>query len=115
MPEQNRTHIVHDRRNGHPFRTIGYRVTGHDGRLLNVVAAETRCHPNDNFDREEGRKHVYSRLKSYQAGARSPDLRAFEADIAMDVPTNNREYRELEQTLLELADIRLPLPAALRE
>ena len=112
---ENRTHIVHDRRNGHPFRTLGYRITGSNRGMVEVVAAETRCHPNDNFDRETGRKHVHSRLEAYQNGGRSSDLRAFEASVSMDVPTNNREYRELEQTLLELSDIRLPTPAALKD
>jgi hypothetical protein len=109
----NRTHIVHERRSGHPVRTLGYRIKGSHNGMVEVIAAESRCHPNDNFNRETGRRHVASRLEAFESGARSPDLRAFEANISMDMPSNHREYRELEDTLFHLADIRLPTPAAL--
>lgn len=108
------THIVHDRTNDHQ-RTIGYRIQDNANNSLKVICAETRCHPNDNFNRRVARGHVNCRLDSYQKGARSPNLRVFEADISMRTPTTASEYRELEQTLLLLSDYRLPRPAALQE
>lgn len=110
--ENNRTHIVHDRIDD---RTVGYRIIDNGDNYVHAVVAETRCHPNDNFNKATARAHVNSRLDSYETGARSPSLRAFDADVSMPRPTNAGEWRELEQTLLELADLRLPTPAALEQ
>lgn len=111
---ENQTHIVYDR-DEQKQRTLGYRIVEADDKHVTVITAETRCHPNDNFNKEVARGHVNSRLNSYQAGARSPKLRAFDTDIAMAMPTTARDFRELEETLLQLSEYRLPLPAALQE
>lgn len=106
------THIVHDREED---RTLGYRIVENDSDHVAVVCAETRCHPNDNFNKATARAHVNSRLDSYMDGNRSPRLRVFEADVNVSTPQNARDYRELEATLLALSEYRLPTPAALRE
>jgi len=111
---ETQTHIVHDRSEDRQ-RTIGYRIVEADQQpSIRVVCAETRCHPNDNFRKDTARAHVNARLNSYESGARSPKLRAFEAALARSAPTNAEEYRALENELLMLADHHLPIPAALR-
>ena len=109
------THIIHDRDDRHQ-RTLGYRIVGvgEPAGTINVICAETRCHPNDSFTKGVARGHVNARLDSYQRGARSNKLRVFETHLARNEPTNAQEYRDLESILLEMADIRLPRPAALR-
>lgn len=113
MTEQNQTHIVYDRTQERQ-RTLGYRVVDASDSHVGVIAAETRCHPNDRFEKRIARGHVDSRLDSFADGHRSPRLRAFAADVTMTRPTTASEWRELEETLLWLADIRLPTPAAVR-
>lgn len=106
----NRTHIIHERT---PYvqRTIGYRVIGTEGGV-NVVAAEARCHPNDLFNKKIARSIVDTRLDSaIEAGK---EHRVFRASVAnINTPTTAREWRELEQTIVALAEFRLPEPAAL--
>lgn len=106
-----RTHIIHERTE-EVQRTLGYRVVSNDDNTLNVVAAEARCHPNDNFNRKVARSIVETRLDSaLNEGKRH---RVFEASIANTrQPTSARDWRELEQTLLMLSEYRLPTPAAL--
>lgn len=111
MPD-NRTHIIHERTE-EVRRTLGYRVVSTDNNSVSVIAAEARCHPNDNFNRKVARSIVDTRLDSaLKEGKRH---RVFEASIANTrEPTTAREWRELEQTLLMLAEYRLPEPAALQ-
>lgn len=111
--ESNQTHIVYDR-NGNHQRTIGYRIVPTGTNSVRVICAETRCHPNDNFTKDVARNNVNSRLNSFAAGARSSKLRAFEARLEMAEPRTSSEYRQLEKTLLRLADSYLAIPAALQ-
>lgn len=111
--QDQRTHIIHHR-TSEEQRTLGYRIVDASNGAVRVVCAETRCHPNDNFNKRVGRSHVENRLQSYLSGNRSERLRAFEADITIANPTNAKQFRELEQTLLLLADYRLPTPAAIQ-
>ena len=110
--EDNRTHIIHERTD-EVRRTLGYRVVSSEGGNLKVLAAEARCHPNDNFNRKVARSIVDTRLRSaLDEGKRH---RVFEAEfVNTKVPTNSTEWRELEQSLILLSDLRLPSPAALQ-
>ena len=110
--QDNRTHIIHER-TAKVRRTLGYRITNAEGGNLKVIAAEARCHPNDNFNRKVARSIVDTRLRSaVEEGKRH---RVFEAEFANTrVPTKANEWRELEQSLLILSEYRLPSPAALQ-
>ncbi len=108
--QDNRTHIIHERTPS-ARRTIGYRVVSHDDRL-EFIAAEARCHPNDNFNKRVARSIVETRLDSaVNEGKRH---RVFEGQIAnVKQPQTAQEWREVEQTILALSEYRLPEPAAL--
>lgn len=110
--EDNLTHIIHER-TAEVRRTLGYRVLSGEGGNLKVLAAEARCHPNDNFNKKVARSIVDTRLRSaVEEGKRH---RVFEAEFAnTKVPTKANEWRELEQSLILLSDLRLPSPAALQ-
>lgn len=110
--QDNRTHIIHERTD-EVRRTIGYRVVNNEAGTLKVVAAEARCHPNDNFNRKVARSIVDTRLRS--ATEEGKRHRVFEAEFAnTKLPTRASEWRELEQSLLLLSEFRLPSPAALQ-
>lgn len=107
----NRTHIIHERTE-EVQRTLGYQVISAEGNNLQVIAAEARCHPNDNFNRKVARSIVETRLES--ARNSNKRHRVFEASFAnMNMPTNSREWRELEMSLLMISEYRLPKPAAI--
>lgn len=108
--QDTRTHIIHER-TPNARRTIGYRVTSHENRL-EFIAAEARCHPNDNFNKRVARSIVETRLKS--AVETGKYHRVFTGQIAnVKMPTTASEWREVEQTILGLAEYRLQPPAAL--
>lgn len=103
----NRTHIIHERTETFQ-RTIGYRVDSYDGNL-SFIAAEARCHPNDNFNKKVARSIVETRLNSaINDGVLHRTFRGNIANVKM--PTTAQEWREVEKTILLLSEYRLPEP-----
>lgn len=109
--EDNRTHIIHDRTEN---RTVGYRIVGSNGNgWLQVVAAEARCNPKDNFCKRQGVSIVENRLKHALENGPDNSRRAFVANVrGPRDPRTSEQWRRIDRAILDTVDNALPLPAA---
>lgn len=96
-----RIHLMHDRSNR---RSFGYTVEP-DGRNVHIRAAKAECSDRDRFNKKTALIIVRTRLDSGPVG--SNVNKVFESTIAMPEPSTAQEWRELDQTVMQLADLRL--------
>jgi len=105
-----RIHIIHDRSD---CVSYGYVVDPDEtGRNLHVRVARAICSNQDNFNKKVANSILRTRLNTGIKG--SNEHRMFEATIAMPQPSDSREWRELDQTVVNLADLRLTAPDEIR-
>lgn len=98
-----RIHVIHDRDRN---RTLGYVLEADEtGRNVHVRVATAACSDKDVFNKKVGIKIVKTRLDSGIKG--SNRNRMFDSTIAMSVPSTASEWRELDQTVVQLADLKL--------
>jgi len=110
--ENARTHIIHHRSSTEQH-TIGYHILSAEDNTLMILAAEARCHPNDNFNKKVARNIVETRLKSANRG--NHHHRTFTMWLeGVSVPTTVDEWRVLENRILDQAAITLQTPASIR-
>lgn len=106
-----RIHIIHDRTNRTSY---GYVVDpAEDGRNLHVRVARSICSEQDNFNKKVANSIVKTRLDSGVKG--SNEHRMFDTTIAMSEPSDSKEWRELDQTVVNLADLKLTEPEKVRQ
>lgn len=109
--QDNRTHIIHDREVN---RTVGYRIVGHTNNgWLQVVGAEARCNPIDNFCKRQGVSIVNTRIKNALDAGPDSTRRAFVANVrGPRNPQCASDWREIDREVLYTSNKILPLPAA---
>src|SRR5690554_6899851 len=123
MNIEDRTHFVYDRDNR---ATYAYKIYMVSPKRLSIAVGQTYCSPKDNFCKETGRRYAENRLNAGLAilqnggdphnidGLRFRLLELFQEDFNFDgpVPTTCKEWRELEEIIMDLTHDLIPEPAA---
>jgi len=105
-----RIHVIHDRDNRASY---GYVLQpSEDGQNVHVRVARSVCSKQDSFNKKVAIRVVKNRLDSGPKG--SNQHRMFDSTIAVPVPSNSNEWRELDQTIVSLANLKLTEPEKIR-
>lgn len=105
-----RIHLIHDRANRQSF---GYVMEpAEDGRNVHITVARSICAERDNFNKKVAASILKSRLDAGPVG--SNQHRVFSSTIAMAPPADSKLWRELDQTVVGLADLKLTSPELVR-